>query len=154
MGYVMKAISLWQPWATAVLLKWKTIETRTHARFKSLQGQRIAIHAAKKVDKDVTDLFYDNLPRMTALEIENLFRFVEICRGKIMCTAHVITARWAPNVDFDVREKWNRQALCEVGGKYLLFLDEIEPLRNIIPFRGRQGIFNVPDEVIEAARRE
>ena len=149
----MKAISLWQPWATAVSLKWKTIETRTHARFKSLQGQRIVIHAAKKVDEDVTDLFYENLPRMTALEIENQFRFVEMCRGKIICTAHVITARWAPNVDFDLHEEWNRQALCEVGGKYLLFLDEIKPLKDRIPWRGRQGIFNVPDEVIDAARR-
>ena len=149
----MKAISLWQPWATLIALKWKTIETRTHARFQSLQGQRIAIQAAMKVDKDIPPLFYENLPRMTALEIENLFRFMEMCRGKIICIAHVVNARWAPNVDFDLREEWNRQALCEVGGKYLLFLDEIKPLKDRIPWRGRQGIFNVPDEVIDAARR-
>jgi len=142
----MKTISLWQPWATLVALKWKTIETRTHARFQSLlTQQRIAIHAAQKVDGDLSPLFYENLPRMNTVQIENLFLFMEMCRGKVICTAKVVNTRWAPNVDFVEREEWNRQALCEVAGKYLLFLDEIEPLKKMVPFRGRQGIFNVPD---------
>ena len=39
--------------------------------------------------------------------------------------------------------------MCEVGGRYLLFLAEIELLMKPILFCGRQGIFNVPDELIE-----
>ena len=143
----MKAISLWQPWATFVSVGWKTIETRTHQRFKSLAGQRIAIHAASKVDRAMPYLAY--LPKMTALQNDNLWRFTGMCRGKIVCTATVTAARWALNVDFKERGRWNRQAMCEVGGKFCLFLEDIKPLATRIPFRGRQGIFNVPDELMK-----
>lgn len=44
----MKAISLWQPYASLIAAGKKTIETRTHSRRRSLAGQRIAIHAAKR----------------------------------------------------------------------------------------------------------
>lgn len=149
----MKAISLWQPWATLVALRWKKIETRTHSRFKSLEGERIAIHAAKTV-KEVPFSLAQYLPRMDHfIQIQNLAQFIEMCRGKIICTAYVANVGWAPNIDFDLREAWNKQALCDVAGKYLLFLDEIETLKKMLPFQGRQGIFNVADELIEAARR-
>lgn len=145
----MKAISLHQPWATCIAMKWKTIETRTHARFKSLVGQRIAIHAAKKV-VPVTSFFCECLPLdgtpHDILKINNIVTLIEMCRGKIVCTVRVTRARWAPNIDFDLREEWNKRAMCEVGGKFLLFLDDIEPI-NPIPYRGHQGIFNVPDEL-------
>ena len=55
----MKAITLWQPWATLCFVKdprtglyLKTIETRTHDRFKGLVGQRFAIHAGKRWHKE------------------------------------------------------------------------------------------------------
>ena len=44
----MKAITLWQPWASLVALQIKTIETRSWPAPKALIGQRIAIHASKK----------------------------------------------------------------------------------------------------------
>ena len=144
----MKAITLWQPQASWIALNWKTIETRTHERFKSLEGQRIAIHAAKKVDEsEIANRF---LPPMDGLGVQNYLTFINICRGKIVCTARVVECRWAPNVGFDLREEWNRKAMCEVAGKYLLFLDEIEPVSRMIPFRGRPGIFNVSDELVES----
>lgn len=34
----IKCISMWQPWAWWVMRGWKTIETRTHNRFKGLAG--------------------------------------------------------------------------------------------------------------------
>jgi len=46
---------------------------------------------------------------------------------------------------FVEHEEWNRQAMCEVEGKFCLFLEDIKPLTTRIPFRGRQGIFNVPE---------
>ena len=45
----MKATTLWQPYATLVALGIKTIETRSYAPPAALIGQRIAIHAAKRV---------------------------------------------------------------------------------------------------------
>jgi len=43
----MKAISLWQPWASALFTVLKKYETRHWALPKALIGQTVAIHAAK-----------------------------------------------------------------------------------------------------------
>ena len=45
----MKAISLHQPWASLITVGAKTIETRSWAPPKALIGQRIAIHATKRM---------------------------------------------------------------------------------------------------------
>jgi hypothetical protein len=47
----MKAISLWQPWASLIACGAKPYETRHWAPPRELIGQTIAVHAAKKVDK-------------------------------------------------------------------------------------------------------
>lgn len=47
----MKAISLWQPWASLIACGAKPYETRSWAPPRDLIGQTIAIHAAKKIDK-------------------------------------------------------------------------------------------------------
>lgn len=44
----MKAISLWQPWASFIANGLKPFETRPWAPPKWLVGKRIAIHAAKR----------------------------------------------------------------------------------------------------------
>ena len=144
----MKAISLWQPWATFVSVGWKTIEPRTHQRFNGLIGQQIAIHAARKIDR--LGEWTQYLPwNPNILDGLNLDVLIEIRRGTIVCTAMVTAMRWAPNVYFKERKEWNRQAMCEVGGKFCLFLEDVKPLKEMMPLRGRQGIFNVPDETIK-----
>lgn len=47
----MKAISLWQPWASLIACGAKPFETRHWAPPRDLIGQTIAIHAAKKIEK-------------------------------------------------------------------------------------------------------
>lgn len=47
----MKAITLWQPWATLIAIGAKTIETRSWPAPPALYGQRIAIHAASKLPR-------------------------------------------------------------------------------------------------------
>lgn len=58
----MKAISLWQPWASLIACGAKPYETRSWAPPRELIGQPIAIHAAKKIDKGAAqfaeELFY------------------------------------------------------------------------------------------------
>ncbi len=44
----MRAISLWQPWASLLVFGLKRFETRAYPFPASLRGHRIAIHAAKK----------------------------------------------------------------------------------------------------------
>lgn len=51
----MKAISLWQPWASLIACGVKPYETRDWAPPRGLIGQPIAIHAAKKIDKSAAE---------------------------------------------------------------------------------------------------
>lgn len=44
----MKALSLWQPWASLVACGAKTVETRHWPAPASIVGERIAVHAAKR----------------------------------------------------------------------------------------------------------
>ena len=103
----MKAISLWQPWATFVTMKWKTIETRTHQWFNGLVGQRIAIHAAMNIDR--LGEWTEHVPSgLKMLDAFNLDVLIGMSCGKTVCTAMVTAVRWAPNRDFMEREEWNR----------------------------------------------
>lgn len=47
-GSELQAISLWEPWASAIAAGLKSVETRHWKPPKRLVGQRIAIHAAKR----------------------------------------------------------------------------------------------------------
>lgn len=51
----MKAISLWQPWASLIACGAKPYETRSWAPPRDLIGATIAIHAAKKIDKGAAE---------------------------------------------------------------------------------------------------
>jgi len=130
-------------------LKWKTIETRGHARFKCLVGQRIAIHAAIKYDKAAV-LALVKYRQLGLLGIQNLCTYIELNRGKILCTAVVSQAGWGSIYSqLSDPEELEKQAMCYIEGKYLLFLEGIRPVYPAPVFRGRQGIFNVPDELLE-----
>src|SRR5882724_7045194 len=50
--FVLKAISLWQPWASLMADGQKKIETRHWPAPAYLVGQPLAIHATKKIDKE------------------------------------------------------------------------------------------------------
>lgn len=55
----MKAISLWQPWASLIACGAKPYETRSWAPPAELIGATIAIHAAKKIDKGAAQFAQD-----------------------------------------------------------------------------------------------
>ena len=48
----MKALTLWEPWASAIIHGPKRIENRPWKPWDSVMGQRIAIHAGKRYDAD------------------------------------------------------------------------------------------------------
>lgn len=56
----MKALTLWRPWAWAIF-HGKDVENRTWSPPASMIGQRIAIHAGKKIDEAGTLFIVDQL---------------------------------------------------------------------------------------------
>ena len=98
----MKAISLWQPWASLIACGEKRYEIRSWAPSRHLIGKRIAIHAAKKVDKSlgdwVTEIAYgqygidlaDRLEATHSKTTEPSYGFfgeVVLPIGSVVCTA-------------------------------------------------------------------
>jgi hypothetical protein len=135
----MEIITLWQPWASFIAEGWKTIETRTHDRFKNLEGRTIGIHAGMKWDRDWYELAS---PYMTEeqkkLALERQQRYM--CnRGKILCVAEVEECCWLFGLEDD-----NKQALidCGLGDRYGLHLKNIR-LIEPYPAKGKQGIWHI-----------
>ncbi len=129
----MKAITIWQPWASLIAMGHKTIETRTHDRFKSLVSQRIAIHAGRKYDARAYWTIIKGrplFPRLWELLRENMER----PQGCVVCTAFVAAARRLTEAD-------SKAALCPADGLFGLVLTDIEPVDPPIKARGRQGIW-------------
>jgi len=140
---ILNCISLWQPWATWVSEGFKLIETRTHDRFRCLLGERIAIQAAMRWDDlafAMSSPWATNDARLLALRQRDQYR------GVILCTALVEAVGW-------LNESNSASAMIHCGGvtaRFGLFLSDIEPLKNPIPWKGRQGIFKVeiPDTML------
>lgn len=63
----MRALTLWQPWAQAVILGLKDVENRPWPIPPSFVGQRVAIHAGLRMDRDG---FFERLAKLPA-ELRN-----------------------------------------------------------------------------------
>lgn len=74
--YPMKALSLWQPWASLIYDERKSVETRS---WEMLHRGPLAIHAAMKVDKEACEDFGygpDAIPRGAVLCVVNVLNCV------------------------------------------------------------------------------
>lgn len=127
----LPVITLWQPWATWVMLSWKRIETRTHSRFACLTGKTIGIHAAEKMDLAAAFVAKNFLTDQQR-RLMDPYRHV---RGAIICTARVEYHRLLTDAD-------SSEALIDCGNvmRYGLILREITPIMPIL-CRGKQGIW-------------
>lgn len=163
----MKALSLWQPWASLIAHGIKTIETRSWPPPKSLIGQRIAIHAAKRWTRAERDLcltheFREVLEPLRSnlgglVFYENALPLI-LPRGVVVCTA-VLKDSWMVNVHddhdgarvatshFEIHAPVRTAPIDQWGdfapGRWLWFLDDIQTFSEPIAVRGRQGIFDV-----------
>lgn len=83
----MKAISLWQPWASLLACGAKKYETRSWAT--SYRGP-IAIHASKRPFD--TDVYFDRElhPFVNELNLPNIYSFGELPYGCIIATAEIV----------------------------------------------------------------
>ena len=132
----MKAISLHRPWADWVLLGWKKVETRTHARFRSLVHCRIAICAAKKWDDSA---IFQARTWLTEEQIRLTEKRKAMPLGGCgICTVGV--EYFLPTL----HEAWQPDALIECRTlRTGLVLANVQPIIPPIPIIGRQGIFEV-----------
>jgi hypothetical protein len=99
----VKAVPLWQPWASLVAIGVKRVETRSYppSRFGVAAGDRIAIYATKTGQPKAVE--FDWLSRHTAaledlavhLDVQTRPKWVQeaLPRGAVVCTCVVDRAR-------------------------------------------------------------
>jgi hypothetical protein len=139
----MKAISLWQPWASAIALGVKTIETRSWQT--SYRGP-LLIHAARKWGKLAQDFAATEkaLGRLT-LDRVPLGAFVAVCNLVDIEPSQDLELTISPIEKLYGNYQW---------GRYGWKLEEVRAFDEPIGYRGAQGLFEVPDAVVaEALRR-
>jgi hypothetical protein len=153
MKVIMKAITVWQPWASLITWGVKPYEFRSWLAPASLVGQRIAIHAAaRKVKRDeVQDLVLrlkGKEPWSTALKPEAL-ELLEKClvNPDMLPVSHVVcTATLGEPV-------LGRDIIPEFGGvindsdraehsNWGWPMIDVEPLVPPVPASGHQGFWN------------
>jgi len=142
----MKAISLWQPWASAVSLGLKRFETRHWA---TLYRGTLAIHAAKTtVGRD----FFEKSLMMTGeirqvFDRENLYSFRMLPKGAIVAVCEL--EKCLPTnlpMSFTAIETM----LGDFSpGRFAWRLVNVRGLKRPYFVVGHQGIFNVPDDLGE-----
>lgn len=144
----MRALSLWQPWASAMALGVKRIETRHWST--SYRGP-MAIHAAKRLTAEEREFLADMredgfYPELT--EALPLGAIVAVGRLVAILPTDDLRDRISP-----LERAWGNYASRElVKGqwkrRYGWQFEDIVPLSVPVPFKGAQGLFDIPDAVL------
>jgi len=131
----MKALTLWQPWATLVAIGAKQYETRS---WQIAYRGRLAIHAAKS--KKGKAFFYDK-PFRSALVNAGYPDFRWLAFGQIIAVCQLV------DIIRITEDSLNDMARRELAlgdftlGRYAWRLQGITILPYPIPVRGRQGLW-------------
>ena len=145
----MKALTIWQPWATLIALGRKRIETRPRPyRYRGW----LAVHAALRWEDDQKALCQEE-PFKSALEGAG-----ELPLGSIVAVAFLAGCDSTESLAEEILEGgsfWSEDEL-DFGdfteGRAGLVL---EPSRQIVPpypIRGHQGLWTVPEDVVAVLR--
>ncbi|MEQ1862876.1 MAG: ASCH domain-containing protein [Chthoniobacteraceae bacterium] len=134
----MKAISLWQPWATAIAVGAKSIETR--GWFTTHRGP-LAIHAAKTDTPELREFFA--LGRCAVLSRAGYATFDDLPRGAIVATCRLVECLRTEDIaDLSGRE---RSFGDYTPGRFGWVLRDIVKLETPIPARGAQQLWDWDD---------
>lgn len=148
----MKALSLWQPWASLVAWGEKTIETRP---WSTNERGWIAIHATKAFpDEAIADCHRE--PFASALKAHGIRQPADLPRGVIIAVAHLhrvgkIVHRSDGAVvvtGHDLPTTGNALAFGNYApGRYGWVFTNVRMLPEPIPARGLQMLWEVPADV-------
>lgn len=137
----MKAISLWQPWASAIVLGYKRIETRG---WSTRTRGTVAIHAAKVWRSDERDW-----ARHFSIELGSP-EIADPPRGALIGTARLV-AILPSEALVGTLTQTERDLGNYAPGRFGWMLEDATAFAHPVPYRGMQGLFEVPDDVIRAA---
>jgi activating signal cointegrator 1 len=152
----MKAISLWQPWASLIATGAKTIETRSWStRYRG----PIAIHAAKRrnIDELIHHLsmwtFQGGLAPLVGKPLDLTGRswpgvkHGHLPFGAIVAVAELYEVHRTDDLSLGIIDTDRPFGDFRLG-RFAWMLRNVQALEEPIPWRGSQGFFEVPDDVL------
>jgi hypothetical protein len=171
----MKALSLWQPWASAIAVGAKRVETRSWAT--AYRGP-LAIHAAKRLVKDdllhyhcswswtgaLWPLGFGMIPGLPK-EQRDAPPESKLPFGAVVAVCDLLDCR--PTASFSLAELeevrtpagaeaahlyyWTERMMGDFTlGRFGWVLANVRPLGKPVPCVGRQGLFEVSDSLVPA----
>lgn len=153
----MKALSLWEPWASLVAISEKEFETRS---WSTKYRGPLAIHAAKTWTRDLQRLAASE-PFGSALHrgricIDLAGRFDHaLVLGAVIAVAELVDVVQIMGgglrgflADGTVTTEKEFQFGNYSPGRFAWKLSNVRRLARPIPFRGGQRLFNVPDHLL------
>lgn len=152
----MKALSLWQPWASLMAYGLKEYETRGWGT--DYRGP-LAIHAAKHVSRRMEEEVLDQVFQAHVEDQGDPTRFVvfgapvwdvaKLPRGMIVATADLVDV--IPTFKAADQISWAEYHCGNCGpDRFAWKLENVRRLDAPIPSRGMQGVFDVPDVLRQA----
>lgn len=151
----MKALSLWQPWASLIVIGAKRFETRSWST--AYRGQ-LLIHAAKHFTREEAETCHDD-PFNKVLDNAGYHTCNDIPRGCLLGVADLIqcylcTDYWLEYLNYTPFKPKYELSKLELSfgdfypGRFAWQLANIRRFPTPIPYTGHQGLFNVPDDVV------
>lgn len=128
----MKALTIKQPWAWAIMAGHKRVENRTWPC--GIASQWLLIHSARNASRAYLHESLGHL-RMGGVSWMKLDRWQDV-RGAILGAVWLKGCQRGPlNMSF-------------AEGPWCYLLDQVVTLDQPIPYQGQLGFFNVPDDVL------
>lgn len=151
----LRAISLWQPWASAIALGVKTIETR---EWVSRYTGPLLIHAAQKKSTANRELFAGVLTHEEihkAFYLAGLDDYDRLPFGAIVCAVEMTCCRTITRNNSKPLPEHERLLGNYTPGREAWHFESARKFDEPFPCSGRQGFFfvNVPDKLLPASVR-
>jgi hypothetical protein len=136
----MKALSLWQPWASLWACGRKTYETRS---WSTDYTGAIAIHAAKRIETNISDA----LREICEDEFGGHWT-VELPAGALIAVCDRVVCKPTDRLHVDEEEFAQGNF---TPGRFAWDPFNMRELPAPIAWRGMQGLFDIPDNLIVGA---
>lgn len=151
----MKAISLWQPWASLIAVGAKRYETRGWQPPASLQGKQLAICAAKtKEGWQYVGTHVHPWCLLPGILSARGMTEDSLPYGAVVAVVTLVESILLPPLESEEPGDAERACGDWTDGRWAWSLADVIQLRNPVPIMGRQGVFDVPPDVLERMRAE
>jgi len=140
---MIKCISLWEPWASLMMMGFKRNETRS---WPTKHRGPLMIHAAKKWGKEQKAII-QAWPFSNHFSVDENF---ETTRGCLLGAVNVVNVIRS--------EKWDVETAADIfeedygdysPGRFVWITEGARKLITPVPFKGMQGMFNIPKDLAD-----